>query len=241
MLLEYQRNSFHLFCFRLDSLPGLVAVDRIFDSPLELLSPAEKEMLTRISSDTRRQQWLACRAAAKLMIRQAFREKFDYSDITICSQNAEGRPVRPQLTVQGQTLPYVASFSHLNEAAVVALAASDSVFAVGTDLVRNQSVSPVVVKTFFSEREKNLLNGPQPITPDDIWAAKETTYKARCQGSGFSPRRIEVVSPLIGETVTTRMATDNQASHFDTQVVHLLKVADYRLGFCLIQDTRHAT
>jgi phosphopantetheinyl transferase len=118
----------------------------------------------------------------------------DPRSIEITSRGADGRGVRPCISINGREQPWSISISHSQQAILVALC-TDWGVSLGVDLVDVAEYSGGFLETSFSSDERDWLRQDRPEQIATAWAVKEAVYKAYNAGEGFTPRRI-CVRPL---------------------------------------------
>ncbi|MBT4864465.1 MAG: 4'-phosphopantetheinyl transferase superfamily protein [Planctomycetaceae bacterium] len=162
------------------------------------LSVAEKRELDLLRDGSRREAWLCGRWLSKHLIREACvlpATKLEL--IEILSRDAEGRGMRPAVTVSGEPISASLSISHSTHAVLVGVTTQPGI-SIGVDLTIPETVKPGFLRMWFTEAEQERLKSADSRLAMTYWAIKEAVYKACQNGESFAPRKIEVFDSVEG-------------------------------------------
>jgi len=169
--------------------------------PGQYLSSREGTTWAAIRDAKYRRDWLVGRLLVKelydsldahLLPSSSKSERFQRYEII--SRNTAGRGIRPQLNVDGIASERTISISHAGDMVFVGIGLSPRIL-FGLDLTPLNAVSPVVVRSFFSESEKQLIaECHNQCFAERLWCAKEASYKALCRTESFIPRLFRLAS-----------------------------------------------
>jgi phosphopantetheinyl transferase len=161
------------------------------------LSPPERRAWPRMHSPQRRATWLAGRIVAKQLLIECLRDSGNKrtipTDVHIESSNGK-RGQRPTVYRSGQLLPWALSIAHTARGVLVAVSAEPGV-SLGVDLVGPLERGVDSLSWCLNPEERRwLADRPDPARScEQLWAMKESLYKACQHGEGFAPRAIECV------------------------------------------------
>ena len=147
------------------------------------LSPGEKNRWKTIGSKSYRNLWLTGRVCASILWARcaAGIDIVPWAELETISRNADGRGIRPQIFHCGNLVDRDLSISHTLELVLVLLA-KRSGLRVACDIVAAGTVSETVSQRFFLPSEQELHR-------DQVWAVKETAYKAMHENQSYMPLR----------------------------------------------------
>ena len=191
------------------------------ENPTLWLSDPELVRLRSITDFSYRNQFALVRLIAKTILRKNQIDQGDFRELTIRSWREDGKRVTPIVSRNGDPLPVRLSLSHLDGILAAAVIWGEwekpiergmndhspieerSLPTPGIDLVRIGTVSPPLIRQYFTQGERELLareekRFPEKGLPEAIWGAKEAFYKAFLHHRAFQPLRIETVDWRLG-------------------------------------------
>jgi len=155
------------------------------------LSAGEQRRLTCVRNTASREASALGRVAIKQLLLAECAVAFDPTALELVSQDAQGRGVRPTITIAERRLPWSVSISHTETAVLVALATEPGVV-LGVDLVREDATAAQSLQSWFDPAEQELLATGDAWEACRLWAIKEAVYKAANHDDSFAPRRVEI-------------------------------------------------
>lgn len=171
------------------------------DDPEQYLTPRERQTWKAINDRNYRRDWFA----GRMMVKKIFdslkanpleipSESERFRQYEVVSRNADGRGIRPQLTVAGVASPRTISIAHAGGMVCVGVALLPGTM-FGLDITPQNGVSSSVVRSYFTDSEKKLLGKTTEFFfPERLWCAKEAVYKALCTGEPFMPRLFQPIA-----------------------------------------------
>lgn len=167
-------------------------------SPFRILTEAEWVEYDHWKAISRKRQWLTGRYLAKDLIREhSETDATGFEQIEILSRNDKGQSVQPSVRVNEMTKPWSLSISHTDTHAWAVLSL-DPQTRIGIDLVADDVSRHGHLIKWFTDREKECLNGKPIQEIAEHWAKKEAIYKAINQGESFAPLKIEILTSSDG-------------------------------------------
>jgi phosphopantetheinyl transferase (holo-ACP synthase) len=166
------------------------------------LTESEIDVWKNIRDNNYRRAWIAGRLMTKAVyesLKQNSPDLVSHDSISflsyeIISRNAANRGIRPYLLENGTRTSATLTITHSESMVGVGVAFSEH-HQIGMDITPFDSVSPKVVKTFFTDEEKNLIvQFPNDHWAERIWCAKESAYKSLNHGEPFVPTRFNILS-----------------------------------------------
>ena len=159
--------------------------------PAELLSPEEQAAAGRFRHAQRRREWIAARALAKELLKEAGLVPADAAlrRVSILPRDSAAS-LRPRPTLDGRPLPGDLSLSHAGGWVAVALSAGPRV---GVDIVQPGEVRDDRLAVWLSHTERHLA-GEEGLRLSELWAMKEAAYKATSEGQPFRPADFPVAA-----------------------------------------------
>ncbi len=150
------------------------------------LGAAEQAELNHWRDAERRESWLLARLLARQLVRaHAIEPGCQSSSIEICSRDALGRSVRPEVTIDGRPADFCLSMSHTPGGVLVGLGLTPGV-GVGVDLVQGAALPQSLVDAWFTDRERDQLRAGDTLAASRVWAVKEAVYKAVNRSDSFA-------------------------------------------------------
>jgi phosphopantetheinyl transferase (holo-ACP synthase) len=166
-----------LLFFENDYCRGVVAgIESIDLAETAFLSVSELQQLQRIKNRSYRQEWQVARYCAKML---SGIPQWDWTEIDIVSRNNKMKGIRPVLYFHGEKFGRDLTLSHAGGFALACLAKQEEQ-QIGCDIVPENSINNAVIRRFFLPKEQHGI-------PEEIWAVKETAYKAANENIGFQP------------------------------------------------------
>jgi phosphopantetheinyl transferase (holo-ACP synthase) len=162
------------------------------------LSAEERAAHAAMRSAERRDTWLAGRISAKRLLLEAAGSEGHWlanrqaTELHIESRSTNpGHGERPTLVVDRVTTPCAISVSHTARG-VLAVVSLEAEVSLGVDLV-DSAESSRALRWTLTPNELDWLARGTNHRAEQIWALKESLYKACQRGEGFSPQSIETV------------------------------------------------
>ena len=161
-------------------------------SPLESwLTPCELDELSLFRAPSRRGDWISGRWCAKQLLHQTTIEDVgSYKQWQILSRQSMTRGCPPAVFRNGIKQSKTLSLAHC-DSITIAVAADHHVGRIGVDAVNRTRLPGSFATTWFSSRERSLLQGSR-WTAAAAWAAKEAVFKACNDGESFRPGRLRI-------------------------------------------------
>ncbi len=195
------------------------------------LSVAEQGEFAALSDENRREAWLCGRRLGKQLMREAYAEPAtDLASIEILSRDADGRGMRPTVSIDREPVSACLSISHSTHGVLAAVTTRPGA-SVGVDLAIPGTVKPGFLRTWFTAAEQERLKGA-PERVMTYWAIKEAVYKACHVGESFAPRKIEVFDSVEGRCwcyyrgIDLRNISDIQIREIDGHIAVVVTVPD---------------
>jgi len=170
--------------------------------PVQYLSPRERTTWAAIHDAKYRRDWFVGRMTVKKLYDALDADSCPLSSkckrfqqYEIISRNTAGHGIRPELNVHGIASRRTISISHAGDMICAGIGLSPRI-RFGLDVTPLNAVSPVVVRSFFSESEqRRIAESPDPHFAERSWCAKEASYKALGRSEAFMPRSFRLASP----------------------------------------------
>ena len=162
-------------------------------SPAKWLSTCELEAWNTFRSSERKRTFLGGRVLAKQLLLDCCPDvqRTDPQEITISCKSRVSDRDRPVVYLNDRPISYSISISHSGASVLVAGTATRNC-SIGVDLVCDRPLTSSFVRSWLTPAEQNLLQENSRLGALELWALKESIYKACHAGEGFSPRRIEL-------------------------------------------------
>ena len=153
------------------------------------LSEPELWELDRLRETSRRQQWLAGRWLAKELL--ASITGHAAASIEITARNRSGLGRAPVVIIAGEAADWRLTISHTSRGVLAAVAAK-AAWRIGADLTEATNLSANFRRLWFTAAEQAWIARRPLLRAAQLWALKESIFKACNTGEPWTPRAIEV-------------------------------------------------
>lgn len=197
----------------------------------KFLSPQERERLTSLRFQKRRQEWLHGRWVAKHLIQRVLS---DFGELTLSEISIENRADgSPWVFVKGEEVQGELSISHREGWACAAFSQNTEI-SLGIDVEKIEKRDPAFYMDYFTDREKVnralISEMSEEMYYTFLWSTKEAALKALKLGLRIDTRKIEI---LLGgfDTISRSFA----CSWFSISI-QVLGVGENWTGFGYIRE-----